>query len=1084
MLRGLVIFAFVLVFQQAWTQTTCEALRVKFDSLYQNGDYEEAIHTADQIILCWKKENNSDSVYFYRYRRAHTYGVSGDHPRSVQEADKVIADLERHPPLPGYMGGLYYTAGSNRFFMSQFDEATALLNRSLDFEESRPHPDTLTLAKATEWKGLVCIYTDRLPTARVLVEQALKLRYAVFDSTALEIAYNLNSLASVYDEMGMKPEAKKAFEEAYKILKQHLPPDHPQLLSLASNLSTIKSDMGEIDEALKLLENAIAVHESQNAAYPLMSEYNNLGGIYIGSLKDYKTGRVYLQRSLEIADSVLPPNHFYRANLYDGIGASYYGENNYQLADSFFSLGYQERLNADEVSASELGQSAYNLGMSAEDSGDTTRARKYYTTSLNYRMESFGADHPKTANSIFGLANIDWLTGHRQRALQRYRTSLSIYTSRLSSLNTWPLENLVRLAECHRELNQPDSSRYYLNQAWTAVCKLNGEPFDPEKLASYPIRFVDPYVLDIIDFNLKLLLDQDQFAGSNHPVEGMQLMQTMDSLMAELWPMLNFENETGSLLPKIKSIYRRGVLLAALQQSDTDPRQLDFLYLNSLEQSHSASTRAALQNRQAMQFANIPDSVLTEDRKLRREMRFVQASASEMGDTYNTDLRFQTMNRWRSFQSELKNKYPKYYNLRYAPAPADPGALQSWLRDNRAGLVAYFVENEDLIAIVSAGDGFTAHILNPGASWQDSVMAYRDMLSQRAESRQIARMGHYLYSILWQPIEKELSKNVVIVPDGVLNFLNFETLLPSKPGNENFATWDWLIRKHTFLTRTTLTQQTAQHPKTKNQVLALAPGFSDELKQRYKNALTNNARTDSTFMHWVQTPWSVSFAEKLSPRGQVFTGSAATVDAFRQHAGDAEILHFGTHAHLSDNRPLLSYLALTPDPARHQDGYLYAYELYNLPLNARLAVLTACETGVGSYREGDGVISLAHAFQYAGCPNVIYSLWQIDDQQSAWLIDAFYSGLDQGDKFSDALRNAKLSYIENHTGELSAPYYWAGIMLTGTDGKLSDGETTLARSIWLVIGALMAAFLIFIAWSKWRKSPASPKNPPEPRSAH
>ncbi len=425
-------------------QAEANELRNQFNQLYDSGRYDEALLKADELTALWKSKNQKDSLAYYRHRHAHTLGVMGMPTESVAESEALVAKLEAHPPLPSFMGSVYFTYGSNMLYLSEFSKAKEILNKSIFFEAQRSTPDTLILAKATEWKGLVSIYTDDLEQARNLVEEALRLRYAIFDSTAKEIAYNLNSLASVYDELGLKAKAGKAYEEAYEILQIHLPSDHPQLLSVASNLSIIKSDMGQIDEALALLEHAIAVHEKQASYYSLMNEYHNMGSIY-SMLDDYEKARIYLTKGLNLADSLLPNPHFYRANMYDGLGGVYYAEGMNQQADSLFYLALLQRELAEEQSDTELGQSAFNLALVSQDRKDTSRAFTYYKESYERRLRAFGKNHPKTANSLYGLADMKWWNGNQEEALNNYRTCLSIYSKTVTDQNQWTLESLIHL---------------------------------------------------------------------------------------------------------------------------------------------------------------------------------------------------------------------------------------------------------------------------------------------------------------------------------------------------------------------------------------------------------------------------------------------------------------------------------------------------------------------------------------------------------------------------------------------------------------------------------------------------------------
>ncbi len=272
----------------------------------------------------------------------------------------------------------------------------------------------------------------------------------------------------------------------------------------------------------------------------------------------------------------------------------------------------------------------------------------------------------------------------------------------------------------------------------------------------------------------------------------------------------------------------------------------------------------------------------------------------------------------------------------------------------------------------------------------------------------------------------------------------------------------WLIHKHTVYYGHSLKRQADLRLRQKGKVLGIAPGFSRQLKARYLDELPAQQSPDSVFLSWLRTPWSLDFVNQLEAEGwgKALTETAATEQQFLQEAPEAGILHFGTHARLEHEQPLYSFLALTPEPTADEDGYLHTYELYSQPLQARLAVLTACETGLGAYRQGDGVLSLAHAFRYAGCPSVLHSLWSIDDQQTNEIISRFYENLEEDMTYAEALRAAKLSYLEEAGNELQSPYYWGGLVLTGDNLSYSSGNDSYF--FWLVgLSLVLAGTLIY-----------------------
>ncbi|HRQ85443.1 MAG TPA: CHAT domain-containing protein, partial [Flavobacteriales bacterium] len=139
---------------------------------------------------------------------------------------------------------------------------------------------------------------------------------------------------------------------------------------------------------------------------------------------------------------------------------------------------------------------------------------------------------------------------------------------------------------------------------------------------------------------------------------------------------------------------------------------------------------------------------------------------------------------------------------------------------------------------------------------------------------------------------------------------------------------------------------------------------------------------------------------------------------------------------------------------------------------AQLAVITACESGSGKVDPGEGVRSLGSGFAYAGCPNLVASLWSIDEKVSAQIMDSFFKHLEQGMPKNEALRQAKLEFLSTAQDELALPYYWAGLVLTG---NVSPVETPGQWPMWWVLaalGVLLAGWGLFRVRSRRKREAA------------
>ncbi|MEM9856895.1 MAG: CHAT domain-containing protein, partial [Bacteroidota bacterium] len=200
---------------------------------------------------------------------------------------------------------------------------------------------------------------------------------------------------------------------------------------------------------------------------------------------------------------------------------------------------------------------------------------------------------------------------------------------------------------------------------------------------------------------------------------------------------------------------------------------------------------------------------------------------------------------------------------------------------------------------------------------------------------------------------------------------------------------------------------------------------------------------------------------KLWP-GLTFKGQDATEAAFRKHAPSAGIIHLATHSLVDHNNPMNSVIVFSENNQNEEDGLLHTYELLNMKLNASLVTLSACNTGVGKYYEGEGMISLATGFNMAGVDNIVMSLWPVPDQTTSVIMTSFYSYLQKGKEVSEALRQAKLDFISSQDENLKHPYYWAGFVVSSD--KWNTGEADRSW-IWL----LLIVFPVAVVLTIWKK---------------
>ena len=369
---------------------------------------------------------------------------------------------------------------------------------------------------------------------------------------------------------------------------------------------------------------------------------------------------------------------------------------------------------------------------------------------------------------------------------------------------------------------------------------------------------------------------------------------------------------------------------------------------------------------------------------------------------------------------------------------------------SQAAVLSYHVGDSGVLCFIITHNKFDFFYRNTGPQFSETLkQLYRQsQLREGNTNKQVNAMGQTLYSQLVAPAEPMINgkDDLMIIPDDELNYLPFE-LLVNKNGDKLLTSYSI-----TYNYSCTILQNNAvNYVDAHTSQLGMAP-FDNQLPP--SNTSTNE---------WVQLP--ASKTEMQSLKGEVLLGNAATKQKFLLTASNFNIIHLATHAYANDHNPNQSFIAFYPThPGSALDYKLYQPEIYNLKLDrTRLIVLSACESGVGELIKGEGLMSLSRAFSYAGCNNIITSMWKADDVSTAYISGRFHHYLQKGFDIATALKKAKIDYLDddNISPSKKTPGYWAHLRLIG------EFNQQTSFPFWLIYLAF-AMLLLFILIKKSR----------------
>lgn len=280
-------------------------------------------------------------------------------------------------------------------------------------------------------------------------------------------------------------------------------------------------------------------------------------------------------------------------------------------------------------------------------------------------------------------------------------------------------------------------------------------------------------------------------------------------------------------------------------------------------------------------------------------------------------------------------------------------------------------------------------------------------------------------------------QNLVIVPDGLLNFIPFEALLTEETSALQFSEMPFLIKTHRIGYSTTAGSFTKTiENDSENRLLGIFPVFEGTKKElRY----------------------SLNEAEDIENQlsSTIFLREEATKTNFLNEASNYNILHLSTHASSGD--------FVIPATIEFADDVMLLHELYSLELNPKLVVLSACETGVGKLQKGEGAMSIARGFQYAGTQNLLFSLWKVNDLSTSQIMSSFYKNYSKTKSAFVANRNSKIDYLNNEKipNSKKSPYYWSSFVYYGELSEVKNSQS------WLIfLGCFVILFALFLIFRK------------------
>jgi tetratricopeptide (TPR) repeat protein len=880
--------------------------------------------------------------------------------------------------------------------MGDYAKAEPLYLRALKIREKTlgpEHPDT---AKSLDNLGLLYSTMGDYAKAEPLQERALKIFENAVGPENPDTATSINNLAQLYAAMGDYTKAAPLQERALRIAEKMLGPEHPETAANLDNLALLYRSMGDYAKAEPLQQRALKIYEK--AFGPENAEtakgLSNLAVLYV-LMGDYAKAEPLYQRALKILENTLGPEHSLTANTLDNLATLYADMGEYAKAEPL----YQRAL---KISEKTLGPehpstvtSLSNLAMLYADMGDYAKAAPLQERALKICEKALGPEHPSTSTNLSNLSVLYSLMGDYAKAEPLQKRALEISEKVFGTEHPDTAKSLSNLAVLYVDMNRPKEATRFAAQARRADEKTlsNILSFTSEQQRLAFQKTAHPY---------------DLFAtlGSAQDLAETVLRQkgvVLDSLLEDrLIAEAGEDPKQRERVNDLRSAKQRLMQLLLEVPRDTSEQALR---KRETEKKKLSQAVEELEGNLARQVAG-----------LGRARRALSVTVPQVQTALGKDEALIELLRYRHYlgKSQLETRYGAVV----IPSSGEP----KWVP------------------------------LGAASDIEKTIRLYQRSARGQTDQTTLGKTLHSLHTQVWQPIEVTLpaeTKTIIISPDAELSFVSFATLVGP---DDKFVAEKYSVRYvasgrdllHDF--KSSGNQQT---------VVYANPDFGSKSTSPIANrdtavALRSMEMRDLENISLPPLPGTAAEAAALEKRAskstKLFLGPDAS-EAELRTLDSPRILHLATHGFflpeidvgktsdpfqregdipkgklvnpmhrsglaLSGAQTTLQAWSRGEVPPTETDGIVTAEEVGGLKLEGtELVVLSACETGSGEARAGEGVMGLRRGFNQAGVKNLLMTLWPISDETTVKIMLDFYDAADKSHNAPQALADVQRDWL-------------------------------------------------------------------------
>lgn len=936
----------------------------------------------------------------------------------------------------------------------QYEKAIDEFTLSIKLKRSLSSIDSSFVAQSINQKGISYMGLKKFDTALIYFNDALGTlnNEKKYSRDQFDIYINIGIIHAI---KGNFEDAYSFFQYSYGILQEgDITQDSLMTAFFHSNYGLLATSAGKTKDAIKhyaISENYFMQLRGEN--HPTIASLNMNKGL--NAYYDYD---------------------FAKAKLYTSKALAIYIEN------KDFTMGGPKTL--------------YNLGSISISTEDYIGALEYSRQGLSYSPEN-----DRRLMLTLNLARSYSLLNRKSEAETAYRQAIKLLALPNISI-TRATKVYEKYAEFLLSTQEPDSGFVYLKKALTESQNLYGKEssinanllinlgdfFLQNQQNSDSSLFYYRKALDLFgesdtvqmdNFNktirakaiigeaLSLSTLAEQSKSTVYLLKSEQAFINVLHQMQSLSATLASENKM-VLANMLKPVYQQAIRIEhQLFKQFNDKSHLHQAF-EFTESAKSAALVASVNNQYALKTADLPEETFQFEINLKNNLSTIQRILADEKEKKTPDNRkisfyesklLKLMNRYDSLIQQIEKNSQKYFQLKYQSGVISANEIMANLENDEV-FIEYELSDSLLYRFVLTNTDIRFDQTPISSDDMEVITRLISIKNTQIEKENYKTFSQFRkdalrgYDLLLGQLDFEKNdQRITIVPDGLLGYLPFEILIesPGNPSGINYRDLPYVFKHHPIAYSPSATLKfnpffNQEERESINDFLAFAPVYNNKSIYYDDEATSLN-----------DLPYARKEVSRVSQimGGDSFLDKQATKENFIAVSEPYGLLHLAMHTLINDTSPMMSKLVFYDSPDDSLSPYLNLYEIYGMNFKAKQVTLSACNTGSGSFNRGEGIMSLARGFLFAGVPSIVMTLWEVQDESGSMLMQKYYQLLNDGLPKDIALQQAKLDVLKHANMAKAHPFYWSSYVLSGDTSPILD-----KWSIYKYMGGLLLIVVV------------------------